>query len=288
MNDTFSAVTCSTAADGAFGPIVKSCRDDFDFTIAFEQYFFAIGPAALLLIAAPFRLQHLSKFPTAVTGISLKRAKLFAIAVFAVLQLALLALWAGQPGNLGNLRTASVAASCISFITSLVLGTLSYVEHRKTLRPSLILNAYLFVSLVLDAAILRTFWLAALSSSISSIFSASFIFKTVILILEGTEKRRFIVFNIDHRSPEATTSLYSQGFFWWLNPLLLEGYRRLLKPVDLYVLDQGLSTAVVNERFSHVWTHSLFTFKITMCMEETKLTGLSTLQRQEQAHSGVR
>jgi hypothetical protein len=173
----------------------------------------------------------------------------------------------------------SVAASCISFIASLVFCALSYVEHHKSLRPSFILNAYLLVSLVLDGAILRTFWLAAVSPPIRGIFTASFTLKTVILVLEAIEKRRFIILNVGQSSPETTSGLYSQGFLWWMNPLLLNGYRRLLKPVDLYTLERGLSTAVMNERFWHSWTHCLSPSTPTVIHGTDMLIRRSTLSR---------
>ncbi len=75
MGDVSSAAMgCLPTADAAFGPVVQSCRDDFDFTVAFEQYFFTILPAALLLLAAPFRLKHLSGLPAAFSGQKLLRS----------------------------------------------------------------------------------------------------------------------------------------------------------------------------------------------------------------------
>src|SRR3569833_15369 len=67
-SSTSAPVGCFPPADTAFGPVVQACRDDFDFTIAFEQYFFSILPASLLLLAAPLRIGYLRKLPKAVTG----------------------------------------------------------------------------------------------------------------------------------------------------------------------------------------------------------------------------
>lgn len=52
--------SCEPWNDNAFGPIVKGCRSDFDFTLLFEQSVFTIGPAALLLLFTPPRLVKLS------------------------------------------------------------------------------------------------------------------------------------------------------------------------------------------------------------------------------------
>jgi ATP-binding cassette subfamily C (CFTR/MRP) protein 1 len=253
-----TAVGCSPSADWDFGPIVKSCRDDFDFTIAFEQYFFVICPAAILLVIAPLRVQYLRKLPRAITGTSLKLAKLVSIVLFTILQLVLLILWAAQSTELGILRKICIAAASVSFISSLVFCLLSYLEHQKSVRPSFILNAYLLVSVIFDGAILRTFWLARLSPAIRGIFVASFTLKAGILVLEASEKRQIIIPSTDRGSPETTGSLYNQGFLWWMNPILIDGYRRILKPVDLYNLDRQMSSAVVSERFWNTWNSSKF------------------------------
>lgn len=68
---------CPSAADSAFGPTVEvPCRDGFDFTFAFEQYFFAIAPCALVIVTAPPRLYHLSRRQPKIYGNELKYIKL--------------------------------------------------------------------------------------------------------------------------------------------------------------------------------------------------------------------
>lgn len=63
-----SASVCAPTADAAFGPAIAGCRDDFDFTLVFEQSIFVILPASLLLVAAPVRLLRLGKSPVVVGG----------------------------------------------------------------------------------------------------------------------------------------------------------------------------------------------------------------------------
>ena len=253
MNNVSSAVGCLPTADEAFGPVVSGCRNDFDFTITFEQYFFTIVPASLLLISAPLRLKYLSKLPSVVAGNLFRVAKLIVIGVFAVFQLTLVALWASQSKTLGHVRTVSIAASSISFVATLTFCALSYSEHVKSRRPSSILNAYLLVSLIFDGAILRTFWLAALPTSIRGIFTTCFALKATLLLLEAKEKNTFIKITGNGRNPEVTSGLYSRGVFWWMNPLLRDGFRRLLKPGDLYSLDDQMRAEVLNHKFWKVW-----------------------------------
>ncbi|KKY33136.1 putative abc multidrug transporter [Diaporthe ampelina] len=50
-----------------------------------------------------------------------------------------------------------------------------------------------------------------------------------------------------------TRGLYSRGLLSWLNPLLLDGFRRLLKPADLYALDESMKADVLNQKFWTAW-----------------------------------
>jgi hypothetical protein len=71
-----SVPLCAPTADAAFGPAVDGCRDGFDFTLVFEQSILVILPAALLLVAAPFRLLRLGKAPLVVGGPTVRNIKL--------------------------------------------------------------------------------------------------------------------------------------------------------------------------------------------------------------------
>ncbi|KAI1336278.1 multidrug resistance-like protein [Xylariaceae sp. FL0016] len=240
MNAT-DTVACFPSADALFGPVVEGCRDDFDFTLVFEQYFLSIVPASLLLIVAPLRLRHLNKLPRVVRGRSLRTVKC----------LCLIALWATQAS--GTIRSTSIASSSLSFVASLALCILSLAEHVRSLRPSFILNAYLLLSLAFDGAILRTLWLATAPASVRAIFTASFALKAAILVLEAREKHKYMISRERQHSPEETSGLYSQSLFWWLNFLLIAGFRELLRPADLYPIQDGMSAAALNAMFQAEW-----------------------------------
>jgi ATP-binding cassette subfamily C (CFTR/MRP) protein 1 len=74
---------CPPTTDNAFGPTVAApCRDGFDFTFTFEQYFFIIAPCALVLVAAPPRLYFLSRLQPMVDGKGFKLIKLVRMLLF--------------------------------------------------------------------------------------------------------------------------------------------------------------------------------------------------------------
>jgi ATP-binding cassette, subfamily C (CFTR/MRP), member 1 len=154
--------------------------------------------------------------------------------------------------NLRSIRTPAAIASSISFIASLALYGLSHLEHSKSVRPSALLNAYLFFSFIFDIAVLRTTWLALHSTALSKVFTASFAMKGVILLLESKEKRRFLPDGTE-LAPEETIGLYSRTFLVWINGIIMRGYRHILKPMDLYSTDESLTAEYLNEHFWREW-----------------------------------
>jgi hypothetical protein len=38
------------AGDGSFGPVIQGCRDDYDFTLLFQQMVLRLGPAIIFVV----------------------------------------------------------------------------------------------------------------------------------------------------------------------------------------------------------------------------------------------
>lgn len=137
---------------------------------------------------------------------------------------------------------------------------LSYYEHARSLGPSSLLNVFLLVSLLLDAAVLRTVWLAlseeAVSTAIQAVLTASFGLKMALLVLEAREKSARVV-GRRTLAPEETSGLYNRAVFAWVAPLLRTGFERLLQPADLFPLDEKMGASGLNERFWWHWRKGL-------------------------------
>ncbi|KAJ4270222.1 hypothetical protein NW762_001898 [Fusarium torreyae] len=247
---------CSPSLDASFGPFIgPECRDGFDFTLVFEQSILVLSPAALLLILAPLRLFHLRNAPVKVTGHGLRIAKLVAIALLAILHLVLIVLWATRLSDT-RLDRVSIAAACVSFASSLVSCVLSRAEHAQSPRPSSLLNVFFAVSLLLDIAVLRTLWLAPttfVNMAIPAVFTAAFALKAILVVLEGWSKAPYLVAGARTHSPEVTAGLYARAVFAWVTPLLLTGFRKLLRPMDLFQLDEHMGAAGLIDRFWRHW-----------------------------------
>ncbi|TIA79218.1 multidrug resistance-like protein [Aureobasidium pullulans] len=246
-----NSAVCSPTADSAFGPAVEGCRRSFDFTFAFESYFFSIVPSVLLLCFAPLRLKTLSRIRPKIQANAFKYVKLSVIAVLAILQLTLIGLFADSP-QLQAWKPAT-AASVLSFASSIAVLTLSYMEHSRSLRPSMLLNAYLFITTIFDAATLRTLWLLTpFSPRIRNIFTVAFVIKAVVLLLEARGKRNYVKTE-QNKSPEDFSGLYGQALLSWLNGLVWKGARHLLKPEDLYDISEDVASERLSKRFAEEW-----------------------------------
>lgn len=129
---------------------------------------------------------------------------------------------------------------------------LSLLDHSKSPRPSMLLNSYLFLTLLLDATQARTFFLLSGDKpelTYSSIFIAAIAFKAGILLLEAQRKSKWVNWDEKEHSPEETSGIFSLGVFFWLNKIFLDGYKKVLTIKDLYPLDSSLSAESLHEKF---------------------------------------
>jgi len=152
-----------------------------------------------------------------------------------------------------------VASSVLKFVTAILMITLSMVDHSRSPRPSVILSSYLFVTLILDVAQVRTLFLLAGGKperTYSSLFSASVALKVAMLLLEAKPKSKWVCWDEKSHSPEETSSIFSLGVFFWLNKLFLRGYKKMLTLDDLYPLDTTLKSKVLHEKFSQNMDYS--------------------------------
>ena len=169
---------------------------------------------------------------------------------FASIQIVLLVLWATK--NRTSTR-ASIPNAALNFVGALSLSLISYVEHQRTIRPSLLINGYLVLSIGFEATTTRTLWLQGYNNVIAAVTSISVALRCVLLVAESTRKERLLLAEWKGGSPEATSGLISKAFFGWLNRLLLAGYSRSLSLDDLYPLDKHLTSDYLYHMLSKAW-----------------------------------
>jgi hypothetical protein len=152
-----------------------------------------------------------------------------------------------------------IASSVLKLVSALLMITLSLVDHSKSPRPSVLLNGYLFLTLLLDVVQARTLFLSSGDKpelTYSSIFSATIALKTGVLLLEAQQKSRWVSWNEKEHSPEETSSIFSLGVFFWLNKMFLVGNRKILTIEDLYPLDSSFNAKSLHDEFSRNMDYS--------------------------------
>ncbi|OBS23407.1 hypothetical protein FPOA_03955 [Fusarium poae] len=242
-------MTSTCLNDGSWGPGVRGCRGDFDFTQKFERIFFSIIPTVIFIASAIARVAVLAQRERIVNGVILQSVKLAFLVVYTATQLGLLILIA--TGTAGIVHDLSLAGSCLTFVASLLACALSYKEHSCARRPSTLLNVYVLLTLLFDIVQARTAWLLISGSSQQArLFTASVVVKAVILCLETIPKTRWIHWNAEEHSPEESSGVFSVGVFAWLNQLFIRGYRGVLKIEDLYPLDESMASDRLQNRFA--------------------------------------
>ena len=260
--------------DDTFGPYAGNCRGGFDFTLLFQDSILSILPLALLLLVVPFRISYLFRRTIKVDPSSWLASKLVSgptqncihfiphglrpetlpvqvlYAIYGALQLALVALWA-KPTTAKT--PVSVANAIVASVGALALAILSFVEHERSIRPSLLIQFFLSLTLLLDAARVRTLWLQSYNNAVAAVTTVSFIFKFLLIIFEAVEKRSILRPQWKSTSPEATSGLFSRSVFWWLNGLFRIGFKRSLYMQDLLPLDKHLTCGYLYDRLHTAW-----------------------------------
>ncbi|RBA08624.1 hypothetical protein FPRO05_06904 [Fusarium proliferatum] len=237
--DRYNSTACG---DSLFGPSVwtKGCRGGFDFTLSFQESILSILPSAIFLALAGPRAFYLFRSPDKTKRHATYTPKL-------VVLLALV------PSSKKLNTRFSLAAAILNLAAAFAILLLAHVEHVKSVRPSFILTAYLFVSLLFDAARLRTEWLMSLNTAYAATLSTSTIFKLALLVLETVEKRRILISTEKPISKESTSGPFSRGFFVWLNSLLISGWATVLTNNDLPTIYEKLSSEKLAVRFGKSW-----------------------------------
>ncbi|KZF23306.1 multidrug resistance-associated protein [Xylona heveae TC161] len=249
-----STPVIDTCGDGRFGPIVATagCRGGFDFTVFFEAYILNVAPAACFLLLAPIRLFQLARQSPKVFSSVIRVATLVVATAFAAIQVALLVLVATQH-SAGE--RDSLAGAILDLLVALVIVVLVDLEHVRSIRPSFLVSAYLFVTLLLDLARVRTGWLLPDSRAYSACLTTSLAIKLLLLILGNVEKRSWLLPSEKAKSGESTSGPFSRGLFAWLNGLLLEGYTVLLTGDALPPIHEKISSSDLSSRFADAWAH---------------------------------
>jgi ATP-binding cassette subfamily C (CFTR/MRP) protein 1 len=141
----------------------------------------------------------------------------------------------------------------MQLLSAFTIIILIALEHSRTTRPSTLISLYLIAAIVADGVQLRTLFGRKYVPIVARIVSASAGTKFLLLLLESWPKTAYLLPNEDGLGPEDVSGLFVRDTFWWLNPLLLVGNRRLLSFKDLPPISQNLFSGRLQKRMTESW-----------------------------------
>ncbi|KAJ5096778.1 hypothetical protein N7456_007499, partial [Penicillium angulare] len=236
--------------DTSFGPVVVGCRGNFDFTLKFEKIILTILPSAIFIALAIPRVVVLAGRPITKEGNGFKFTKLTVTGVYAALRLAILIITGIDSFEL---RPLSIATDTVCLLAAIVISALSFVEHSRSPRPSILLSSFLSLTTLFDIAQVRTLWLLANNPTeliYVKLLTAAIVCKAVLFVLESLQRRSWLRWDWKIHSPEETTGIYGLGSYFWLAPIFAQGYKKILDLSDLYPLDQKVAVETLQPSFA--------------------------------------
>jgi ATP-binding cassette, subfamily C (CFTR/MRP), member 1 len=140
-----------------------------------------------------------------------------------------------------------------SAVASLFLVCLSRIEHRRSVAPSDLSTTYLLATGLFNAV-----WLAAPSTEASErefqLARLELLAKVAVFAAESWGKADILLDKYKGLPPELKTGALGKAVFWWINPVLAEGYNNLLLDRELPSIDHDISSSVLRNNILKAWT----------------------------------
>lgn len=162
----------------------------------------------------------------------------------------MLAIWCQSPTPATRLTIPTAIASITTFCFFLYL---SHLEHIRSLRPSSILCLFFVLTIPFDLTRLRTLHFIPDNKPITLLFAGSILGKTIILVLESTEKTHLLKKAFEGSAIESTAGIINRCLFWWINDLLWKGSKNTLTVEGLPLLADDIRDASDPEQLAEKW-----------------------------------
>ncbi|KAB5542688.1 ABC transporter [Coniochaeta sp. 2T2.1] len=211
--------------------------------------FVAAVSSTFFLLLLPFRVWRLRRDTVKRIPSYRGYVKQTLVILLAVMQLVLVAK-ALSTRTQPVIRTLSTITTFIAFLG---LSPLLYFEHTRSIRPSDLAIIYTLVSFLCDAA---TLWCTSsqhVGRSCVVFNAASIAVKLLLIVVESQEKHLILQGRLGQWSPEQLAGILNRTFLWWINAILIQGYRLILVDESLPPLDHGLDSRLLRHRASQAW-----------------------------------
>lgn len=142
-----------------------------------------------------------------------------------------------------TLTALFITSAILDFAATISMATISFLEHSRSPRPSILLNLFLILLLLFEITQTRTLWLSIDTHDdkvFAQLFTTITSLRAILVMLESKHKKGWLRLDRKDCSPEELSSLYSLSTLFWANRLLFAGYRKVLTMSDLFILDKKL------------------------------------------------
>lgn len=152
-------------------------------------------------------------------------------------------------------NNASVAAAALSYVSTLSVLAIVYVEHRRSLRSSSFLSAFLSITMLFNVARARSYISRGRLDTFGALQVAIAILKLALISLEELSKQSLFRPG-DGRSsigPEMRGGFWNRSLFVWVNNTLLIGFRNVITVKELPEIGLEFSTERLSAKFQKTW-----------------------------------
>lgn len=242
----------SASADRGFGPTLPG---RFDFTITFELIMLGMVPAGVIILSIPVYLRSLAKAVPQVQPGFLLWAKLAVGCVLAAVQVASLVMW-----NRAGLYETNVtlAASIMSLLASLSVVVIIYVAHTFAAKPSSFLSIFLFLTMLFDITMARSYFLRNSLDVLGALEAAIACLKFVLAVLEEVPKSKLLISGAISSNIGATVGFWNRTLLLWINPLLRAGYKNDISVGHLPPIGDEYESSKLNAQFTPHFEKGMF------------------------------
>jgi hypothetical protein len=140
----------------------------------------------------------------------------------------------------------------VSSISVLGFCVLSFAEHRLSATPSTLLVLYMVACVLGHASELLILPLKH-DRQVLYFLIVHVCLELALVILECQDKDSVLLPEYQQLTPEERASVLGRTFFWWINPILMKGYRSTLTDADLPPTSQKLSSSKLRRDILRSW-----------------------------------
>jgi hypothetical protein len=130
--------------------------------------------------------------------------------------------------------SATIASAIVNLLATFCLAVASNFEHFRSPRPSSPIGIYLLLTFIFDIARVRTLFAIQDARPLAAFLLLATLLKFGLVVLEVKEKRSWLLNPNQFPAPESTANFFNRLTFFWVNPMLLMGFKTPIQEKDLF------------------------------------------------------